>query len=494
MRKPFALRLLPIVLFALLAPIAVAQAAATSSDRKPRLAPVKHRVAPKICERCIRAHEEFLASDALQGRGGGTHDELVAATYVGSQLRQYGIEPAGDGGSYIQRVPTLQGKITAPPQLRITSPGGSPSAEPITWDYGKEFLVAALTQTEFSGPLRKLDVDELGDVENPRIESGAVVLIMGSDPGKVRDAAFSLDSAGAAATLMLATDSRIKKFEEGGEQLPKLPDRLESNSANDLNFNVLELKQGAFHALEQMPEGATVHFEATSTDKRGSTWNAVGMVRGSDPALQHAAILFSAHLDHLGIGPPVNGDDIYNGADDDASGDTAVLEIARVLGHGPRPRRTVIFAVFGREEVGELGSTYFSEHPPLPLKEIAANLEFEMIGRPDPALKDDGLWLTGWERSNLGPAMAAHGARLVADPHPGETFFERSDNFVLAKKGVVAQTISSYGLHRDYHQPSDDLAHLDFKHMDAAIGSLLAPVEWLVNSNFRPKWNEGGKP
>ena len=430
----------------------------------------------------------------MQGRGSGTHDELVAATYVGSQLRQYGIEPAGDNGGYIQHVPTLQGKITAPPQLRITPPGGRPSAEPITWDYGKEFLVAALTQTEFSGPLRKLDVDELGDVENPRIESGAVVLIMGSDPGKVRDAAFSLDSAGAAATLMLATDSRIKKFEEGGEQLPKLPDRLESDSADDLNFNVLELKQGAFHALEQMPEGATVHFEATSTDKQGSTWNAVGMVRGSDPALQHAAILFSAHLDHLGIGPPVNGDDIYNGADDDASGNTAVLEIARVLGHGPRPRRTVIFALFGREEVGELGSTYFSQHPPLPLKEIAANLEFEMIGRPDPAVKNDGLWLTGWERSNLGPALAAHGARLVADPHPGETFFERSDNFVLAKKGVVAQTISSYGLHRDYHQPSDDLAHLDFKHMDAAIGSLLAPVEWLVNSNFRPKWNVGGKP
>ena len=494
MRKQFDLRFFPIVLFALLPPIAVAQAAAAHSSPKPQPAAVNPGLAPKICGRCIRAHEEFLASDAMQGRGGGTHDELVAATYVGSQLRQYGIEPGGDNGGYIQHVPTLQGKITAPPQLRITSPGGSHSAEPITWDYGKEFLVAALTQTEFSGPLRKLDVDNHGDVENLRIESGAVVLVMGSDAGKVRDAAFSLDSAGATATLMLATESRIKKFEDGGQQLPKLPDRLESTSAQDLNFNVLELKQGAFHALEQMSEGATVHFEATSTDKQGSTWNAVGMVRGSDPALQHAAILFSAHLDHLGIGPPVNGDDIYNGADDDASGNTAVLEIARVLGHGPRPRRTVIFAVFGREEVGELGSTYFSEHPPLPLKEIAANLEFEMIGRPDPAVKNDGLWLTGWKRSNLGPALAAHGARLVADPHPGENFFARSDNFVLAKKGVVAQTISSYGLHRDYHQPSDDLAHLDFKHMDAAIGSLLAPLEWLVNSSFHPKWKAGGKP
>ena len=190
----------------------------------------------------------------------------------------------------------------------------------------------------------------------------------------------------------------------------------------------------------------------------------------------------------------VNGDNIYNGADDDASGTTAVLEIARVLGRGRRPRRTVIFALFGSEEMGGLGSTYFSQHPPLPLKEIAANLEFEMIGRADPAVKDDTLWLTGWERSNLGAVLAAHGARLVADPHTSENFFARSDNFVLAKKGVVAQTISSYGLHGDYHQPSDDLAHLDFKHMDAAIQSLLEPVEWLVNSSFRPKWNAGGQP
>jgi Peptidase family M28 len=117
-----------------------------------------------------------------------------------------------------------------------------------------------------------------------------------------------------------------------------------------------------------------------------------------------------------------------------------------------------------------------------------------MLGRADPAVSPDVVWITGWERSNLGPTLAARGAKLVRDPHPEQNFFARSDNYVLAKKGVVAQTISSYGLHSDYHQPSDDLAHIDFKHMDAAIGSLLQPVSWLVNSPFAPKWNEGGKP
>ena len=468
----------------------LAQVTATSSASKSQPAPL---VALKVCERCIRAHEEFLASDAMQGRGSGTHDELVAAAYVASELRQYGIDPAGDNGSYIQHVPTIHRKITAPPRLTITPPGQDPSLQPITWDYGKEFLVADLTQTEFSGPLRKLGADELRDAENSGIKPGAVVLITGSDQSKTRQAALALASKGAAATLMLASESSLKNFEEAGEQMPQLPDRLEKNSADDLN-NVLKLNRHAFRALERTPEGTMIHFEARSSDSKGSTWNAVGILHGTDPSLQHAAILFSAHLDHLGIGIPVKGDNIYNGADDDASGTTAVLEIARVLGRGGRQRRTVIFALFGSEEMGELGSSYFSQHPPLPLKEIAANLEFEMIGRPDPAVKDDTLWLTGWERSNLGPALAAHGAHLVRDPHPDENFFARSDNFGLAKKGVIAQTISSYGLHPDYHQPSDDLGHLDFKHMNAAIESLLTPVEWLVNSSFRPKWNLGGQP
>src|SRR5208282_890785 len=341
MRKQIALRLLPIVLFGLLAPMAVGQVAATSSASKPQPAA---SVAPKVCERCIRAHEEFLASDAMQGRGSGTHDELVAATYVASQLRQYGIEPAGDKGSYIELVPTVQRKITSPPQLRITPPGG----EAISWDYGEEFLVADLTQTEFSGPLRKLDTDKVSDAKKAKIEPGAVVLVIGSDRGKVRQAAFSLASR-AAAILMLARDSEGKKFDEAGKELPKLDDRLEQDSAGDSRFNVLELRQGAFRTLEEMADGATVRFEAPSSDKRDSTWNVVGTLRGIDPSLQQGAILFSAHLDHLGLGTPVNGDNIYNGADDDASGTTAELEIEGVLGRGRRPRRTVIFALFGSE-------------------------------------------------------------------------------------------------------------------------------------------------
>jgi Zn-dependent M28 family amino/carboxypeptidase len=171
-----------------------------------------------------------------------------------------------------------------------------------------------------------------------------------------------------------------------------------------------------------------------------------------------------------------------------------VLELARVLGAGARPKRTVYFVTFGSEERGGYGAQYFLAHPPVPLEHIVANLEFEMIGRPDPKVDAGTLWLTGYERTNLGPELARQGARLVADPHPEQNFFQRSDNYALARRGVVAQTVSSFGLHAEYHQPQDDLAHLDLAHMTRAINSMVAPVLWLANSTFVPAWLEGKKP
>jgi hypothetical protein len=461
------------------------QSSTTQAPGQATAAPLR---IPRPCANCVRAHMEFLASDALRGRGSGTADELIAATYAASQLREYGIAPAGDQDGYIQRAVLQQPKLTAPPQLTFTQPG---AAEQAMWTYGKEFTVLRLSKAQFSGPLHVIEVDQ-DDAQM----SGAVVLIRGTDRRKLRTKALSLGSAGAVAVILIASPEHAAQFQQKAGQLPELPPNLEGQDASGLGggLNLLEITADAAKILEALPENTTLSFTGSSTSETKYTWNAVGILQGSDPTLQHKAVLLSAHLDHLGIGAAVNGDDIYNGADDDASGVTTVLELARVLGAGPRPRRTVIFALFGSEETGGFGSEYFRQHPPLPLKEIAANLEFEMLGRADAAVQPDEVWLTGWERSNLGPVLASHGAHLVGDPHPEQNFFARSDNYVLAKQGVVAQTISSYGLHHDYHQPSDDIAHIDFKHLDAAIGSLLRPVQWLVNSSFTPKWNEEGKP
>ncbi|HEY0162214.1 MAG TPA: M28 family peptidase [Edaphobacter sp.] len=226
---------------------------------------------------------------------------------------------------------------------------------------------------------------------------------------------------------------------------------------------------------------------------RTETWNAVAVLRGS--TRPDEVILLTAHLDHLGVAAPdTSGDTIYNGADDDASGTTAVLTFAHLLSRGPRPKRTIVFALFGSEEIGGYGNRAFLDHPPVPLSEIIANLEFEMIGRPDSAVPAGTLWLTGFTRSNLGPELAKHGAHLVNDPHPKELFFQRSDNYALARQGIIAHTVSSFGLHHDYHQPSDEVGTIDFKHMTKAIASMTAPIRWLADSDFKPQWNPGGNP
>ncbi len=318
----------------------------------------KHSARQEICAPCVRADLGFLASDELHGRGSGTRDEHLAALYTASLLQSFGLEPAGENGSYIQRAP----------------------------------------------------------LPNPFPERLAAYL-------------------------------KAKGFDQ---------------------------------------------------NQRTDTWNTLALLRGTDspaaPAQPSEVILLTAHQDHLGLGNPVDGDAIYNGADDDASGTTAVLELARALSKAPRPKRSILFVLFGSEELGGYGNAYFLEHPPVPLTQIVANLEFEMIGRPDPALPSKTLWLTGYERSNLGPELAKHGAAISADPHPDQHFFRRSDNYALAKRGIVAQTVSSFGLHKDYHEPSDDLSHIDFDFVTHSIQSMIEPVRWLADTNWHPAWNAGGKP
>ena len=218
----------------------------------------------------VRAHEEFLASDALGGRGSATRDEEIAANYVASEFIAFGLKPA---------------------------PG-------------------------MTGYLQSADV-ELTTVNNRQ---------------------------------------RVRLAETQGN----------------------------------------------STARK--TYNAIGYLEGSDPA--SGTILLTAHLDHLGTKAVADGDGIYNGANDDAAGTTAVLELAHALASGPKLKRSVLFVCYGSEELGGLGSTYFGAHPPIPLSSIVTNLEFEMIGNQDPKMPKGVLLLTGWERSNLGPTL--EGTRRAA--------------------------------------------------------------------------------
>jgi Zn-dependent M28 family amino/carboxypeptidase len=200
--------------------------------------------------------------------------------------------------------------------------------------------------------------------------------------------------------------------------------------------------------------------------RRRTEANVVGMVRGTDPALRDEVVLIAAHYDHLGIrSPGVNADSIYNGADDDASGVTAMLEAARQLVEGSPPKRTVIFAAMTGEEVGLLGTNWYLNHPTLPLDRTVANLAIEMVLRPDSlAFGAGNAWLTGFERSTMGEMFQSAGLMVFPDARPEQSFFTRSDNIGFARRGIVAHTLSTFNLHGDYHRPSDEWERTDFDH------------------------------
>ncbi|WP_420128949.1 M20/M25/M40 family metallo-hydrolase [Longimicrobium sp.] len=229
-------------------------------------------------------------------------------------------------------------------------------------------------------------------------------------------------------------------------------------------------------------------------EQRRQAFNVIGMVPGSDPALRHEAVIVGAHYDHVGIGRAVDGDSIYNGADDDGSGSVAVLEVARALARGPAPRRTVVFFFATGEEVGMLGTRWYLRHPVVALDSTVAGLMIEMIGRPDSLAGGPGrAWLTGYERSTVSQILAGAGVPIVPDPRPDQDFFNRSDNTPFALQGVPAHALSSFGLHADYHQPGDETERIDWDHMTRVVQAAMDATRALADGP-RPQWAPGGRP
>lgn len=426
-------------------------------------------------EASVRSHMEFLASDALNGRGSGTRDEWIAATYIGAQARLFGLRGL-DGDPNLVEAVDIDSKVAIAPMLAAGS---------VQYRHGDQILVRSLPDAKAVGALQKF-------VAGQPVRAGAALLLPHKTPVELPQ------DADQAAILLIPENPKLRsRWSEqaqrellvGAARLGGVP----ADAAHAAGAARVVLSEEAYTAIARLPEESPLSLSTEVRENLRHTWNVVAQLPGSDPSRRDSILLLTAHLDHLGAHG--NGADIiYNGADDDASGTSAVLALAEMLAKGAPLKRTVVFAWFGSEEIGGYGAQYFVQKPVVPLKNIVANLEFEMLGRPDGSIAPHTLWLTGWERSNLGPELARQGARLVADPHPEQNFFQRSDNITLARRGVVAQTVSSFGLHADYHQPSDELSRIDFKHMTESIRSMVAPIRWLANGDFRPEWQAGGRP
>jgi len=428
----------------------------------------------------VRAHESFLSSDVLAGRGSATRDEELTATYVASEFESYGLKFAPGMTSYIQGAEVVSPELDG----HATLAAGDASLKE-----GDDFVLLFPSGANGSGPLKRIAATEVGSVE---IAPGTAVLLTGAANMKVLMPAMQQMRRQGASLILIPEAPKLAALREMFAPKTRFGFVRLAEDAPRKTASILLVRA---EAASRLPvDGATVTVtvhELPSTTPR-QTFNAIGYLPGTDP--NAGTLLLSAHLDHLGVGRPVNGDSIYNGANDDAAGTTAVMELAHALAAGPPLRRSVLFVCYGSEEIGTLGSTYFGHHPPVPLKDLVANLEFEMIGNQDPKMAPGVLLLTGWERSNLGPALKEHGALVGPDPYPEQHFFERSDNYALALQGVVAHTAAGWGTPPTYHQPNDDMDHLDIPFMTRAIQSLIEPVRWLASSDFRPQWNPGGMP
>jgi hypothetical protein len=223
--------------------------------------------------------------------------------------------------------------------------------------------------------------------------------------------------------------------------------------------------------------------------------NVVAVFRGSHPQLRDEYVVLTAHFDHVGVGRPVDGDSVYNGADDNASGTAALLEVAKAFSTLPeRPARSVIFLHVSGEEHGLIGSRYYSDNPTVPIGRIVANINADMIARNAP----DSIVVIGKTYSTMGEVVERMGARhpelgltVADDPWPQERFFYRSDHFNFARLEIPSLFFFS-GVHEDYHQPSDTVDRIDPDKAARVAKLIFYTTQEIADSPARPTWDPAG--
>ena len=454
---------------------------------------------PEVSVADLRKHLDALASDALEGRLTGTAGEARAAAYLAGVLERAGVEPAGDAGTYLQDVGARRFLATEANSLFARTASG----ESREYADGVDFRLRGSHVTP--GALRVVRVDKQTDPLPAPDPKAAVYLELSTRAAREFITNTSQGEAHERWGLVLMRGSTRPGKPAG--PLSEGPGKLVVDPSAPATLRV----RGALRAALDAGQLEELELHVGGTLDTLPSVNVLGRIParpGSE--LAREVVLLSAHFDHLGLARSAPGPDpghdpgvehaagtdlVYNGADDDASGVAAVLEIVEALAAGPAPERTVLVLLATGEEQGLVGTHHFLDHPPVPLESMLLNLNFEMLGRPDPAVGGPGkLWLTGFERSTLGEQLEALGLGIVPDPHPDQSFFQRSDNYALAQRGVVAQTLSSYGLHREYHTLDDEIETLDFDHLATVTGFGLEAARAAASGQLTPVWREGGQP
>jgi Zn-dependent M28 family amino/carboxypeptidase len=506
---------------------------------------------PEISGERIRAHVKFLSSDLLEGRGVGTRGERLATEYIATQFALIGAKPAGDRGTYFQRVPMVGAATQSSATLSAVS---NNQTVPFKWldefvgvtelqqaagqfDAEAIFVGHGIVAPEFQWDDFK-GVDVRGKVlvlftneppsDDPKFFGGRALTYYGRWTYKYEEAARH----GAKAVIILHTtptagygwDVVRSSWGKEDPQLKLAPgnaalafagwlsgaaaEKLAGMAGKKLDDLLNAANSRDFHPI---PLGLHIRGNTPSKIRQIESRNVVAIIPGSDPSLESQAVVFSAHWDHLGIGLPVRGDSIYNGAVDNATGCGILIELARAwAGLEHKPRRSAIFLAVTAEEAGLRGSAYYAEHPIIPLGKTALNLNFDGYY---PFGKTKDLETTGAERTTVWPVVEESARRMSVtikpDAHPEQGHYYRSDHFSLAHAGVPAFSISlgtdyygkpsGYGEKvfedyntKHYHQPSDEYHDdWDFAGMEEAarFGFLIATT--VANQDKLPTWKAG---
>ncbi|HET7273869.1 MAG TPA: M20/M25/M40 family metallo-hydrolase [Longimicrobiaceae bacterium] len=494
--------------------------AAAPSATPPAPSPTTEiRGAETITAEDMYARVAFLASDLLRGRDTPSRGLDIAASYLVSEYRLLGLEPAGENGTYYQHYPfPLLALDTA--TLHFGTIAGSDNENRML-AYGTDFFVSGVLdpvrdEGASMGHARLVFIGNLGEEGLPAgaYEGAAPIVTL---PGAYsRDWRATASRARRAATeagaraLVLVVEPEFPRddfqalaesFAEPGRTIPtpgEIPVFYLTHAAAEgvvarAGTSLAELASASAPTPLERVES---HFAGTllRVDDAQAP-NVAAVLRGSDPDLRDEYVILSAHMDHVGVGDPVNGDSIFNGADDDASGTSGLLEVAQAFASlEERPRRSIIFLHVSGEEKGLLGSRWYSEHPTVPLEQIVANINVDMIGRNAP----DSVVVIGKDYSSLGDVVNAVGAShpeldLVAadDIWPEERFFFRSDHFNFARKEIPAIFFFT-GVHEDYHRPSDEVDALDVDKAARVAKLIFYTVRSIANDPQAPTWDPAG--
>ncbi len=435
-----------------------------------------------IDPQALRGHVSFLASDALEGRGTPSTGQDVAVEYIAAQFRRAGLEPAGDDG-YFQTANWQYAERKAGDVAVSVNAGGNTITVPAGGVTGNflEALNLAATPAVYM-PWK--DALENSDAANGK------VLVVPAAPvaGAARQLQEKLKSKPA---LVIMIDREKRHGAGTGGWLVNPEQAAVRGAAPVLVLNAAD----AAAALEK--GGATVSARVAAVALRPvKLRNVIGVLRGSDPALKNTYVLMTAHHDHVGI----RDGEIYNGANDDASGVVSVIEAANMLAaRKERPRRSIVFMTFFGEELGMLGSKYYARHPVFPLKDTVANVNLEQTGRTDDSegRQLNSIAMTGFDFSTVGETLkksaAETGIRLWKHAAFSDQFFSRADNQSLADVGVPAHTLSvAYGF-PDYHGKDDTWDKLDYDNMARVTRMLALGVYDIANDPKRPAWTGAPK-